>query len=316
MRFGDKEKHSVFLEPEGAYTDEIYLNGMSTSLPFDVQVQLVRSVVGCGEALILRPGYAVEYDYVIPTQLHRSLETKPLKNLFLAGQINGTSGYEEAAAQGLIAGINAARRAMNLSPIVLQRHQAYIGVMIDDLVTRGAEEPYRVFTSRAEYRLLLRQDNADVRLSPIGFELGLLSKSHFNQVQIKTEAIAKELIRLAATRHGSFTLAQILKRPEVRYQNLPSRDDNLPAEVMKQVEVEVKYSGYLARQETEIEMTRSREEMIIPSSIDYGAIQNLRLEARQNLTRALPSTLGEAARVPGVSPADISALLIWTRRGG
>lgn len=315
MRFGDKEIHSVFLEPEGASTDEIYLNGMSTSLPFDVQLQLVRSVVGCDNALILRPGYAVEYDYVIPTQLHRSLETKSVNNLFLAGQINGTSGYEEAAAQGLIAGINAARRILNLPPIVLQRHQAYIGVMIDDLVTKGAEEPYRVFTCRAEYRLLLRQDNADVRLSPIGFELGLVSRKHFSQVQFKIEAIAREVARLAATRNGSLTLAQILKRSEVRYQDLPSRGDNLSAEIMKQVEVEVKYSGYLARQETEIEMMRLREDIRIPSFIDYGAIQNLRLEARQNLARALPSTLGEAARTPGVTPADVSALMIWLRRG-
>jgi tRNA uridine 5-carboxymethylaminomethyl modification enzyme len=315
MRFGDKERHSVFLEPEGVTTDEIYVNGMSTSLPLDVQVQLVRSVVGCEMAHVMRPGYAVEYDYVIPTQLHRSLETKLLTNLFLAGQINGTSGYEEAAAQGLMAGVNAARRAMSLSPIVLHRYQAYIGVMIDDLVTRGAEEPYRVFTSRAEYRLLLRQDNADLRLSRIGFELGLLPKEHFSEVQIKAEAIARELARLAATRHGSLTLAQILRRSEVRYQDLPSRDDSLSAEVTKQIEVEVKYSGYLARQETEIEMMRSREVMLIPSFIDYGAIQNLRLEARQNLSKALPSTLGEAARIPGVSPADVSALMIWLRRG-
>lgn len=315
MRFGDKDSHSVFLEPEGASTDEIYLNGMSTSLPFDVQLQLVRSVAGCDRAIILRPGYAVEYDYVTPTQLHRSLETRLVKNLFLAGQINGTSGYEEAAAQGLIAGINASRRILNLSPIVLQRHQAYIGVMIDDLVTRGTDEPYRIFTSRAEHRLSLRQDNADIRLSPMGFELGLLSRKHFSQVRFKTEAIAREVARLAGTRHGSLTLAQILKRSEVRYQDLPSRDDHLSEEIMRQVEVEVKYSGYLARQETEVDLMRSREKMLIPSFIDYGAIQNLRLEARQNLARSLPSTLGEAARTPGVTPADVSALMIWLRRG-
>jgi len=314
LRFKDKDWHQVFLEPEGIDTDEVYVNGLSTSLPFDVQIDLVRSVVGCEEASILRPGYAVEYDYIPPVQLHPSLETKLYRNLFFAGQINGTSGYEEAGAQGLIAGINAARRVMALPLIVLGRNESYIGVLIDDLVTKGTNEPYRMFTSRAEFRLILRQDNADLRLSKLGFEVGLLPKPNYERVQKKADAIAKELTRLASTRCGSATFLQILRRPEVRYADLPSRDERLSAEVIKQVEIEVKYSGYIARQEHEIERLRGLEGEVLPGDLDYEVIPNLRSEARQKLAKIRPTTVGQAARISGVSPADVGVLTIWLRR--
>src|SRR5216683_548507 len=225
VRFPDKEQHQIFLEPEGIATDEIYVNGLSTCLPFEVQVQMVRTLVGCEHADIMRPAYAVEYDFVFPTQLYLSLETKVCRNLFLAGQINGTSGYEEAGAQGLLAGINATRRVQGREPIVLRRDQAYIGVLIDDLVTKGTSEPYRMFTSRAEYRLLLRQDNADGRLSRIGYEIGLLPSRNYRKFELKREAIETELARLCITRCGSDTLLELLRRPKVSYCDLPSRDD-------------------------------------------------------------------------------------------
>ena len=220
VRFADKERHQIFLEPEGIATDEIYVNGFSTSLPFEVQVEMVRTIVGCENAEILRPAYAIEYDFCFPTQLHPSLETKVCRNLYLAGQINGTSGYEEAAAQGLMAGINAARRVRSLDPVILKRNQAYIGVLIDDLVTKGTTEPYRMFTSRAEYRLLLRQDNADARLSGLGFEIGLLPKRHYLQVEAKQKAVEAEIARLEETRCGSETLAQLLRQPGVKYKDI------------------------------------------------------------------------------------------------
>ncbi len=227
VRFPEKERQQIFLEPEGIATDEIYVNGFSTSLPYEVQVEMVRTIIGCEHAEIMRPAYAVEYDFAFPTQLYPSLETKVCRNLYLAGQINGTSGYEEAAAQGLMAGINAARRVKGREPIVLRRDQAYIGVLIDDLVTKGTIEPYRMFTSRAEYRLLLRQDNADMRLCQIGHEVGLLPDRHWQKFQTKRKAFEAELTRLNCTRVGTDLLSQLLKRPEVRYQDLPSRDDSL-----------------------------------------------------------------------------------------
>ena len=234
VRFADKERHQIFLEPEGIETDEIYVNGFSTSLPFDVQVALVRTIIGCEKAEIIRPAYAIEYDFCFPTQLHPSLETKVCQNLYLAGQINGTSGYEEAAAQGLMAGVNAARRVRGLAPVILKRNQAYIGVLIDDLVTKGTTEPYRMFTSRAEYRLLLRQDNADARLCRIGFEIGLLPKCNYLQFQAKQTAIETEIARLETTREGSDTLAQVLRRPEVKYNNMASHNTLLSATVIQQ----------------------------------------------------------------------------------
>jgi len=314
VKFSDKERHQIFLEPEGIGTDEFYLNGCSTSLPFDIQIEIVRSIIGCENAEILRPGYAVEYDFAYPTQLFPSLETKICANLFLAGQINGTSGYEEAAAQGIMAGINAVRKIKKLAPIILSRNQAYIGVLIDDLVTKGTSEPYRMFTSRAEYRLLLRQDNADLRLSQIGWEIGLLPKRNHDQFQIKKNAIENELIRLNKTLYGKHTIAKILSRPEVNYNNLPNQINNLPEEVAKQVEITIKYAGYIERQEFEVAQNKNFEEKIIPNTFDFTKVSGLRLEAQQKFIKIRPQTIGQAARISGVSPADISLLLVWLKR--
>ncbi len=314
VKFAEKERHQIFLEPEGIATDEIYVNGFSTCLPFDVQVELVRTIVGCENAEIMRPAYAVEYDFAFPTQLHASLETKCCSNLFLAGQINGTSGYEEAGAQGLIAGINAARRVQGNELVVLRRDQAYIGVLIDDLVTKGTTEPYRMFTSRAEYRLMLRQDNADLRLSEIGHEIGLLPSHNYQQFLAKLQAIKKELERLEKTQNGSVSLAQML-RSSLMYNDLPSKNENLSHEVIQQVEISLKYAGYIDRQETEVQRFRGMEEKKIPGWVDYNSIPSLRTEARQKLNTIRPETLGQASRISGVSPADISLVMIWIKRG-
>jgi len=314
VRFSGKERHQIFLEPEGIETDEIYVNGFSTSLPFEVQVELVRTITGCENAEIMRPAYAVEYDLVYPTQLSPTLETKACRNLFLAGQINGTSGYEEAGAQGLIAGINAARRVKKLDPIVLRRDQAYIGVLIDDLVTKGTTEPYRMFTSRAEYRLLLRQDNADLRLSQLGYEIGLLPERNYKKFRTKQQVINDELNRLITTNYGSTTLVKILSRPEIAYKDLPSKNEDLSDEVTKQIEIAVKYAGYIDRQEMEVDKFRNMEDKRIPDTFDFSTVPSLRLEALQKLTRIRPATIGQAARISGVSPADIGILLVWLKR--
>ena len=316
VKFPEKERHQIFLEPEGIETDEFYVNGFSTSLPFDVQYELVRTIIGCKNAEIIRPAYAVEYDFAFPTQLHPSLETKVCHNLFLAGQINGTSGYEEAGAQGLMAGINAARRVRGLDPVVLGRHQAYIGVLIDDLVTKGTIEPYRMFTSRAEYRLLLRQDNADLRLSEIGHEIGLLPDRNYQKTQVKQAAVNSEITRLCSTYYDSHSLAKILSRPEVSYKTLPNRNDDLPDEVMQQVEITIKYTGYIERQEMEVEKFKSLEEKAIPDAFDFSTVPSLRLEARQKLSKIRPATVGQASRISGVSPADISILMVCLKRWG
>jgi tRNA uridine 5-carboxymethylaminomethyl modification enzyme len=315
MRFADKARHHIFLEPEGVETDEIYVNGFSTSLPFDVQVELVRTIIGCENAEILRPAYAIEYDFCFPTQLQPSLETKVCRNLYLAGQINGTSGYEEAAAQGLMAGVNAARRVRGLEPIILQRNQAYIGVLIDDLVTKGTTEPYRMFTSRAEYRLLLRQDNADSRLSTLGYEIGLLPKRHYLQFQARQKAVDDEIARLAANRRGSETLAQALSKPGVRYNDIISNNATLSDNVISKVEIAIKYAGYIARQENEVIKFKDLEDKQIPTGFDYGAVPSLRTEARQKLMKIRPATVGQASRISGVSPADIGILMVWLKRG-
>jgi len=315
VKFPEKERHQIFLEPEGIATDEIYVNGFSTCLPFEVQVSLVRTIVGCENAEIMRPAYAVEYDFAFPTQLDSSLEAKACRNLFLAGQINGTSGYEEAGAQGLMAGINTARRVQGREPIALRRDQAYAGVLVDDLITKGTTEPYRMFTSRAEYRLLLRQDNADLRLAELGHQIGLLPSRNYQKVVAKQEMIGKEIERLESTRIGSLTLAQMLRRPETRYCDLPSKNENLAPELIQQIEISLKYSGYIDRQEVEAEKFRNMEGKRIPVWIDYDSIRSLRTEAREKLSRIRPTTLGQASRISGVSPADIGLLMVWMKRG-
>lgn len=315
VRFEDKESHQIFLEPEGIATDEIYVNGFSTCLPFEVQIEMVRTIKGCENAEILRPAYAVEYDFASPRQLHPSLESKPCRNLFLAGQINGTSGYEEAGAQGLMAGINAALRVQAKEPLVLRRDQAYIGVLIDDLITKGTLEPYRMFTSRAEYRLLLRQDNADMRLSKIGNDKGVLSGRYIDVFCKKKIAVKNEIERLEKTFEGSISLAQVLRRNEVNYETLPQRDEALSEEVRRQVEITVKYAGYVERQEAEVARFRTMEDKQIPDWLDYAGITGLRNEARQKLIDHQPATLGQASRISGISPSDISLVMVHMKRG-
>jgi tRNA uridine 5-carboxymethylaminomethyl modification enzyme len=314
VRFPEKGRQQVFLEPEGIATEEIYVNGFSTCLPLEVQIELVRTIIGCERAEIMRPAYAVEYDFAYPTQLYASLETKACSGLFLAGQINGTSGYEEAGAQGLIAGINAARKTQEAEPIVLGRNQAYIGVLIDDLVTKGTVEPYRMFTSRAEFRLLLRQDNCDLRLSDLGHQIGLLPDRNYRRFTAKRAAIEAELKRLHTTRVGNETLAQKLRRPEISYARLPQAYADLPLDVLQQVELAVKYEGYIERQELEVQKLRALDDKRIPPWINYETINNLRKEAREKLARIRPATIGQASRISGVSPSDLSLLIVWLKR--
>jgi tRNA uridine 5-carboxymethylaminomethyl modification enzyme len=323
VRFADKERHQIFLEPEGLQTEEVYVNGVSSSLPFDVQLQFIHSIPALRNAEIMRPAYAIEYDYVVSGQIDASLECKKVEGLFLAGQINGTSGYEEAAGQGLMAGINAANKVLGRAPLILKRSEAYIGVMIDDLVTKGLDEPYRMFTSRAEHRLLLRQDNADLRLRKYGYEAGLIDRERYERVEQKQRIIEEECQRLGKifkqVDGKGFPLAQLLCRPENTYDSLlqayPDAVRDFGAETNFQIELNLKYAGYINRQTSEVAKLAYVEETLIPSHFDYSQVPGLRNEARQKLAKASPRNLGQALRISGVSPADISILMIALSRG-
>jgi len=344
VRFEEKNEHRIFVEPEGRDTQEIYLNGISASLPEDVQVEMVRSIQGLEKAEIMRFAYAVEYDFAPATQLYPTLETKRVRNLFFAGQLNGTTGYEEAAAQGLMAGINASLKAKNQSQLVLDRASAYIGVLIDDLVTKDIREPYRMFTSRAEHRLQLREDNADWRLTEIGYQIGTVCESDYNkfvkkkkavltelrllsQTQIKpTEEMAKKLEKVGLpTIKRAMTLADLLKRPHITYQQISdlateirvsstiNLDQDVSCAIREQVEIQIKYAGYIARQDLQIEKFRRLETLPIPSNFNFDAVHGLKTEARKKLSQVRPVSIGHASRVPGVTPADISILMVWLK---
>src|SRR5437588_768138 len=312
VKFADREAHQLFLEPEGRHTNEFYVNGISTSLPYEVQLEFVRSVPALEHAEIMRPGYAVEYDFFPPTQLFHSLETKRVRRLYFAGQVNGTSGYEEAAAQGLIAGANAALSVQNRPPFVLARSQAYIGVLIDDLVTKGTEEPYRMFTSRAEDRLSLRHDNADQRLTQSAFTAGLVSEACFTRFQEKLRLLEQARLIATGTKLRGIPVSQLFKRPDFTVRELPPEIHSLlPAMIWELVKTDLKYEGYAARQSEQNRKLEGRQNQIIPDGLDYGKIGGLRAETRQKLAALRPISLGQAARISGITPADVAIISIW-----
>jgi len=338
VRFADKKRHQIFLEPDGRNTNEIYPNGISTSLPLDIQIRMLRSIKGLEEVEIIRPGYAIEYDFVDPTELKSSLETKKIRGLFHAGQINGTSGYEEAAAQGLMAGINASLTIRGEEPLILKRSDAYIGVLIDDLVTKGTAEPYRMFTSRAEYRLHLREDNADLRLRKKGYEVGLMKKEDYQVFLEKKVAIEKTLSRISEVRINptnenneilhqwgttslkkNSSLQEILKRPEIHFKHLFAFDpglESLPEAIKEQVEIQVKYEGYIKRQMEQIERFKKLEELNFPGSFDFSSVIGLTTEVMEKLKKIKPYSLGQASRISGVTPAAISILMVNLKKQG
>ena len=338
VKFPDKERHQVFVEPEGLYTNEMYLGGMSSSLPEDVQYAMYRTVPGLENVKIVRNAYAIEYDCINPRQLDASLEFKAISGLFSGGQFNGSSGYEEAAVQGFMAGVNAARKLQGKEPVILDRSQAYIGVLIDDLVTKENHEPYRMMTSRAEYRLLLRQDNADLRLRKIGHEIGLVSEEQYQYVLWKEEAIQKEMERLEKrtvgageqvqdflARHNSTllksgtTLAELIRRPELGYKALKELDPerpSLPWDVCEQVDINLKYAGYIRRQMQQVTQFKKLESRKLPVDFDYSTVKSLRNEAVQKLNLYQPLNIGQASRISGVSPADISVLMVYLEQAG